>query len=58
MSYAIVRVGRRSMDLDSFARATNLHPDLIRRLIALGLLETIDRGVDTACGWNCHCLCL
>lgn len=39
MSYAIVPVGRRSMDLDSFARATSLHPDLIRRLIALGLLD-------------------
>ena len=39
MSYAIVRVGRPSMDLDSFAQATNLHPDLIRRLIALGLLD-------------------
>ena len=39
MSYAIVRVARRSMDLDSFAKATNLHPDLIRRLIALGLLD-------------------
>jgi hypothetical protein len=24
----------------------------------LRLPETIDRGVDTACGWNCHCLCL
>jgi len=24
----------------------------------LRLPETIDRGVDTACGCNCHCLCL
>jgi len=24
----------------------------------LRLLETIDRGVDTACGCNCHCPCL
>lgn len=39
MSYAIVRVPRRGMDLDSFARATNLHPDLVRRLMALGLLD-------------------
>lgn len=26
-------------DLESFARATRLHPDLIRRLVVLGLLE-------------------
>jgi hypothetical protein len=24
----------------------------------LRLPETIDRGVDTACGCNCHCLCV
>jgi hypothetical protein len=39
VSYAIVRVAQRSLDLDSFAQATSLHPDLIRRLIALGLLN-------------------
>lgn len=27
------------MDLESFARATCLHPEVVRRLIALGLLE-------------------
>jgi hypothetical protein len=27
--------------LDSFARATGLHPDLIRRLVALGLLDAV-----------------
>lgn len=27
------------LDLDTFARACALHPDLVRRLVALGLLE-------------------
>jgi chaperone modulatory protein CbpM len=27
------------LDLESFARAAGLHPDLVRRLVALGLLE-------------------
>jgi chaperone modulatory protein CbpM len=30
--------GRR-LDLESFARATRLHPELVRRLVVLGLLE-------------------
>ena len=49
MSYVLVRIpppaatakgpdGRR-MDLDAFARAAGLHPDLVRRFVALGLLE-------------------
>ncbi|MFC4530052.1 chaperone modulator CbpM [Sphaerisporangium dianthi] len=29
--------------LESFARAGGLHPELVRRLVALGLLEPIDR---------------
>jgi hypothetical protein len=29
------------LDLDSFARATGLHPELVRRLVALGLLEVV-----------------
>lgn len=47
MAYALVRpVPRvRRLDLDSFARAAGLHPDVVRRLTALGLLEP-DR--DTA----------
>jgi hypothetical protein len=27
------------MDIDAFARATGLHPELVRRLVALGLLD-------------------
>jgi chaperone modulatory protein CbpM len=50
MSYVLVRIqpppaatakgpdGRR-MDLDAFARAAGMHPDLVRRFVALGLLE-------------------
>jgi chaperone modulatory protein CbpM len=37
VSYALVRPLR--MDLETFARATAAHPDLIRRLVALGLLD-------------------
>jgi len=29
----------RRLDLDSFAKATGLHPELVRRLVALGLLN-------------------
>jgi hypothetical protein len=29
----------RRYDLDSFARATGLHPDLVRRFVALGLVD-------------------
>lgn len=45
MTYSLVRVrtGPRRLDLDSFARAAGVHPDLVRRLVALGLLDaTID----------------
>ncbi|WP_113703785.1 chaperone modulator CbpM [Nonomuraea lactucae] len=37
MTYAIVRPIR--LDLDSYARATGLHPQAVRRLVTLGLLE-------------------
>jgi DNA-binding transcriptional MerR regulator len=30
---------RATLTLDAFARATGLHPDLVRRLVSLGLLE-------------------
>ncbi|MCU1354045.1 MAG: hypothetical protein JWM05_3254 [Acidimicrobiales bacterium] len=29
------------LDLESFSRATGLHPDLVRRLVALGVLDPI-----------------
>jgi hypothetical protein len=49
MPYAMVRITRRPagrrLDLGAFARATGVHPELIRRMVALGLLEP-DR--DTA----------
>jgi len=43
VTYALIRASR--LDLDDFARATGTHPDLIRRLVALGL---IDAGQDVA----------
>jgi len=42
MSYAMVRVVRPSrerLSLEEFAGLSDLHPDLIRRLVALGLIE-------------------
>ena len=35
--YALARPFR--LSLDDYARATGVHPDLVRRLVALGLLE-------------------
>jgi chaperone modulatory protein CbpM len=37
VTYALVRAAR--LDLDSFAAAAGMHPDLIRRLVALGILD-------------------
>ena len=45
MSYSLVRLpaARVELDLDSFAKAASLHPELVRRFVALGLLEsTVD----------------
>lgn len=46
MRYALERVraaGQRAhhgrLELDAFSRAADLHPELVRRLVALGLLE-------------------
>ena len=36
-TYALVRPPR--LDLESFARATGTHPELVTRLVALGLLD-------------------
>ena len=37
MTAALTRPVR--LGLESFARATNIHPELVRRLVALGLLD-------------------
>jgi chaperone modulatory protein CbpM len=37
VSYALVRPAR--LDLETFARAAAVHPGLIRRLVALGLID-------------------
>jgi chaperone modulatory protein CbpM len=36
-SYSLVRIAR--LDLDSFAARAGMHPELVRRLVTLGLLE-------------------
>jgi DNA-binding transcriptional MerR regulator len=38
LSTALTRPVR--LDLQSFSRAVGLHPEIVRRLVALGLLET------------------
>ena len=45
MGYALVLVRPARLNLEAFARATGTHPDLIRRLVALGILEA---GQDAA----------
>lgn len=45
MSYALVRTTL--LDLETFAKATGTHPDLIRRLVALGILDA-DRDSEGA----------
>jgi chaperone modulatory protein CbpM len=37
VSHALARPAR--LDLEDFARATGTHPDLLRRLVTLGILE-------------------
>ncbi|MEQ7128576.1 chaperone modulator CbpM [Actinopolymorpha sp. B11F2] len=43
MTFAVVRVQSRRgsdlMDLETFARRAGVHPELVRRLVRLGLLE-------------------
>ena len=39
MTYALVRPAR--LDLDAFARATGCHPELICRLVTLGILDAV-----------------
>jgi chaperone modulatory protein CbpM len=38
---ALVCVPRAGLDIAQFAAAAGLHPELVRRLVTLGLLETI-----------------
>ena len=37
MTYALVRAAR--LDLDEFAAAAGIHPELIRRFVTLGILD-------------------
>ncbi|MDP9844176.1 chaperone modulator CbpM [Streptosporangium lutulentum] len=37
MTYSLTRPDR--LDLETFARATGTHPELVRRLVVLGVLE-------------------
>ena len=37
VTYALTRPAR--LDLESFARVTGTHPDLVRRLVTLGVLD-------------------
>ena len=39
MGYALVLVQSARLNMEAFARTTGTHPDLIRRLVVLGLLE-------------------
>ena len=39
MGYALVLVRSASLNLEAFALATGTHPDLVRRLVALGVLD-------------------
>jgi chaperone modulatory protein CbpM len=49
--YALARPYR--LSLDSYAHLTGVHPDLVRRLTALGLLE-MTRDTQGACGLSRH----
>lgn len=46
MSYALVRATR--FDLDAFAAAAGMHPEMVRRLVVLGIL---DAARDSAGDW-------
>ena len=39
MGYALVLVRSARLNLEAFAQATGTHPDLVRRLVALGVLD-------------------
>ncbi len=47
MTYPLARRARAHLlDLDTFAERTELHPELVRRLVTLGLLEAERDGAD------------
>ena len=46
MSYALVWVRAAPLALDTFAAMTGLHPDLIRRLVALGVIDAARDSAD------------
>jgi chaperone modulatory protein CbpM len=39
VTYAVVRAPR--LDLDEFAAAAGLHPELVRKLVTLGILDAV-----------------
>ena len=39
MAYALVLVRSARLSLEAFAQTTSTHPDLVRRLVALGVLD-------------------
>ena len=43
MTYALVRAvpGATHMDLESFAHAAGLHPEMVHRLVVLGLVDAV-----------------
>jgi chaperone modulatory protein CbpM len=47
MSFALVRPPR--LDRDAFARAAGVHPTLVDRLVALGLLDTDQDSAGELC---------
>jgi hypothetical protein len=50
MTMLPVRTPRSAITLDDLARRVNLHPELLRRFIALGLLEPVAGRADAASG--------
>ena len=49
MTFPIVKAAR--LPLEAFAAAAGLHPDLVARLVALGLVE-VDTGPTGALGFS------
>jgi chaperone modulatory protein CbpM len=44
VTYAVVRAPR--LDLEEFAAAAGLHPELVRRLVALGIIDASHDSAD------------